>query len=199
MKHILLSSSLFFLLLTSCGAQKSSSWKSPDYKKDTYRKVMVLAQTTDKMAQRQLEEATVKLLKSKGVEAIPSYNTVEAKDLKTESAFIEKANTLKVDALIVFEFGKVKSEYKKKPSIDANVGVPVKLGIFRGFLGTRVPIAGGSTKVETVNGQAIFYNRNSLAMQWSQSLTGNLKNGTQNLANSFANKTVNKMFEDQIF
>jgi len=188
-----------FFVIVSCGSQNSSSWKSTDYKKQNYRKVMVLAKTSDELAQRQLEEATVKLLKNKGINAITAYNTIEPKDLKNESTFIKKANTLQVDALIVYNFGKVKSEYKRKPSINANIGVPVKLGIFRGFLGTDIPLAGGNRKVETVNAQVSFYNKSSSSMQWSQSLTGDLKNGTQNLASSFASKSVNKMFEDLLF
>jgi len=188
-----------FFVIVSCGSQNSSSWKSPDYKKQNYRKIMVLAKTSDELAQRQLEEATVKLLKNKGINAITAYNTIEPKDLKNESTFIKKANTLQVDALIVYNFGKVKSEYKRKPSINANIGVPVKLGIFRGFLGTDIPLAGGNRKVETVNAQVSFYNKSSSSMQWSQSLTGDLKNGTQNLASSFASKSVNKMFEDLLF
>ncbi|TKS56691.1 hypothetical protein [Mesohalobacter halotolerans] len=188
-----------FCVIVSCGSQNSSSWKSPDYEKQNYRKVMVLAKTSDELAQRQLEEATVKLLKNKGVNAITAYNSIEPKDLKSENTFIKKANTLQVDALIVYNFGKVKSEYKRKPSIDANIGVPVKLGIFRGFLGTDIPLAGGNRRVETVNAQVSFYNRSSSSMQWSQSLSGDLKNGTQNLASSFASKSVNKMFEDLLF
>ena len=190
---------LIFFHLLGCGSQKNSSWKSPDYEKANYRTVMVLAKTSDEIAQRQLEEATVELLKNKSIHAISAYNTVEATDLKSESVFIEKANQLKVDALVVYEFGKITSEYKRKPSIDASIGVPVKLGIFRGFLGTDIPLAGGNRTVETVNAQVSFYNRNSSHMQWSQSLSGNLQKDTQNLATSFASVSVKKMFEDFLF
>lgn len=191
--------SLIFLFLTSCGTQKSNTWKSADYVKDTYRKVLVLAKTTDNMARKQLEDATVQNLKTNGIDAIPSYDVIKTSDLETESVFMDKANALNVDALIVYNFGKVKSEYKRKPSINANVGVPVKLGIFRGFLGTDVPLAGGNKIVETVNAQVAFYTRQSSSMQWSQSLTGDLKNNTQALALDFANKTVKKMLEDNLF
>lgn len=199
MKNQLLFLALILIYSINCNSQKNSSWKSSEYEKKNYRKVMVLANSTDEMAQRQLEEATVELLKSKGVNAITAYNHVDAKDLKTESIFIEKANMLEVDALIVYSFDRIKSEYKRKPSIDANIGVPVKSGIFRGFLGTDIPLAGGNKKVETVNAQVSFYTRNSSNIQWSQSLSGNLKKGTQNLAFGFASKSVKRMFEDLLF
>lgn len=191
---------LLSIFILGCGsAQQQSSWKSPTYKKETYRKVMVLAKTSDELAQRQLEDATVQQLKSRGINAIPSYSNMDATDISSEENFIAKANALQVDAVLAYSFGNVKSEYRKKPSLNANVGVPVKLGIFRAYLGTNVPLAGGNRKVETVNGQAAFYTRNGTSIQWSQSLAGNLKNGTQNLATDFASKTVNRMVADNLF
>lgn len=189
----------FALIVLSGCAAKQSSWKSPNYKQQRIQKVMVLAKTSDELARRQLEDATVQELKTKGINAVPSYANINPEDLKSEEAFIEKATVLEVDALLAYNFGNIKSEYKRKPSINANVGVPVRLGIFRGFLGTNVPLAGGNRKVETVNGQAVFYTKGTTTIQWSQALTGDLKNGTQKLASDFASKTVNKMVEDQLF
>lgn len=199
MKISVTSLSILLLFLTGCGSQNSSSWKSPDYKKETYRTVMVLAKTTNKLAQKQIEDATVQELKTNGIKAIPSYDAIKASDLETESVFMEKANTLQVDALVVYNFGKVKSEYKRKPSVNASLGVPVRLGIFRGFLGTDVPLAGGDKIVETVNSQVGFYTRDSSSIQWSHSLSGDLKNDTQVMASDFANKTVSKMLQDNLF
>lgn len=198
MKQIIPTLALAFIVLSGCGA-KQSSWKSPSYKKESFQKVMVLAKTSDELARRQLEDATVQQLKNKGINAIPSYSNIKPEDLKSEEAFIEKATALEVDALVAYNFGNIKSEYKRKPSVNANVGVPVRLGIFRGYLGTNVPLAGGNRKVETVNGQAVFYTKGTTTIQWSQSLSGDLKNGTQRLASDFASKTVNKMAEDQLF
>ncbi len=189
---------MVFIFLLSCGAQKSS-WKSPSYKKDTYRKVLVLAKTTNDLAKRQLEDATVDQLVGKGIAAIPAYSNIKEADTETEEKFLAKANSLGVDALLVYNFGKVKSEYKNSPSVNARVGVPIRMGIFRGFLGTNVPLAGGAKKIETVEGTAAFYTRDNSAIQWSQSLRGNLKNGTGNLASDFAVKTVDRMIEDQLF
>ncbi len=198
MKQLIPALALSLLVLSGCAA-KQSSWKSPSYKKESFRKVMVLAKTSDELARRQLEDATVQQLKNKGVNAIPSYATIKPKDIKTEEAFIEKAKKLEVDALVAYNFGHVTSEYKRKPSVNANVGVPVKMGIFRGYLGTNVPLAGGNRKVETVNGQAVFYTKAATTIQWSQSLAGDLKKGTQKLALDFALQAVNQMFEDQLF
>lgn len=187
---------LFFFL--DCSSQKAS-WKSPTYIKESYRKVLVLAKTSNEHAKRQLEDATVAKLANKGIAAIPAYFNIGEADTKTEDIFLEKVNNLDVDALLVYNFGKVKAEYKNSPSINASVGVPVRMGIFRGFLGTNVPLAGGTKKIETVEGTAAFYTRANSTVQWSRALRGNLRKGIGVLASDFADKTVLKMIEDQLF
>lgn len=187
----------FFLIQTVVFAQ--SSWKSPQYKPEAYRKVIVLAKTSNELAKRQIEDAAVKVLKEKGIEAIPAYATITAADLVSEQALIDKADGLGVDALLVYTVTGNNSQYKNKPSVNASLGVPVRVGIFRGFLGGNVPLAGGSKTVKTVQITASFYNRTSKLIQWSFPLSGVLKNDTNKLANSFAKSTVNAMIKDKLF
>jgi hypothetical protein len=186
-----------FLIQTIVVAQ--SSWKSPEYKPETYRKVMVLAKTTDELIKRQIEDATVKLLKEKGIEALPSYSNIVGADLATEETLIAKADALAVDALLVYNVTSNDTEYKNTPSVNASVGIPVRVGIFGGFLGTNVPIAGGAKTVKTVKVTASFYNRFSKSMQWSFPLSGKLKSDNNKLANTFAKNTVSAMIKDNLF
>lgn len=180
-------------------ALAQSSWKSPEYKSETYRKVMVLAKITDELKRRQIEDATVKLLIEKGIAAIPSYPNIIEADIASEEAFIIKADTLEVDALLVYKISGTNSEYKNSPSLNASIGVPVRLGIFGGFLGTSVPIAGGAKTVSTINATANFYNRSSKSLQWSFPLSAKLKKDNSKLATSFASSTVNAMIKDNLF
>ena len=88
---------------------------------------------------------------------------------------------------------------KNTPSVNASIGVPVRVGIFRGFLGGNVPLAGGSKTVKIIKATASFYNRSTKSMQWSFPLSGKLKSDSNKLANSFAKSTVNTMVNDNLF
>lgn len=176
-----------------------TAWKSPDYKPEQYRKVMVLAKISDELTKRQMEDATVKLLGEKGIMAIPAYAHITAPDLASEETLIAKADLLQVDALLVYNITGNETDYKNTPSVNASVGVPVKVGIFRGFLGTNVPITGGSKAVSKIKVTASFYNKTSHAMQWSYPMSGKLKTDNAKLAASLAKQTVNAMIKDNLF
>lgn len=195
MKKYFLSLFSFFLMQTVVA---QSSWKSPDYKPEVYRKVIVLAKTSDELVKRQIEDATVKLLMQQGIEAIPAYANITLADIATEDSLIAKADALGVDALLVYNITGNNTVYKNTPSVNASVGVPVRVGIFRGFLGGNVPLAGGSKTVKIVQATANFYIRTSKSMQWSFPLSGKL-NDTNKLANSFAKSTVSAMLKDKLF
>lgn len=197
MKNTVLILISFLLVQTNVFAQ--NTWKSPEYLAENYRKVVVLSKTTDELTNRLVEDATVKLMKEKGIDAIPAYSNITDTDIATEEAFLLKADMLGIDALLVYNYVSSNTEYKNKPSVDASLGVPVRLGIFSGFLGTNVPIAGGSKVVETINATATFYNRSSKSMQWSIPLSAGLKSDNTKLSSTFAKKTVNAMIKDDLF
>lgn len=197
MKQLIIS--FFCIMLVSTISVAQSSWKSPEYKPELYRKVIVLAKVSDDLIKRQLEDGTVKMLNDKGFSAIPAYSNISESDLVSEDALIAKADKLEADALIVYTITGNSTEYKKTPSVDASLGIPVKLGIFRGFIGGNVPIAGGTKTVSTLHATATFYNRSTTSMQWSMALNGSLKKGSNKLADAFAKSTVNQLIKDKIF
>jgi hypothetical protein len=176
-----------------------SSWKSPTYQKEAYRKVIVLAKTTNPGAKRMLEDETVAELLSNGIQAIPAYSNITEQDLASEDKFIAKADQLEADALLVYSFNPLTSEYKNSPSVNANLGVPVRVGIFRGFLGTNVPIAGGPKQIQKFSGSISFYNRQSTDMQWSLNIGGKIGSDATKQARSVAKNAVKAAFRDGIF
>lgn len=176
-----------------------SAWKSSEYKTENYRKVLVLAKITDQLAKRQLEDGTVKLLEEKGIVAIPAYSKLTDTDMNDETTFMSKMDELQVDAAIIYNVKGTETKYKNTTSAGVSVGVPVRVGIFRGSIGTHVPLAGSTKSNKKVNVNASFYNRSSKDMLWSLPLSGKLKSDTSNLANSFAKTTVNAMIKDQLF
>lgn len=193
---------IFFLCAVFFSQQTTSaqsSWKSPDYKAEAYRKVIVMAKISDELARRQLEDATVKLLKAKSIIAIPAYSNITGADLASEEAFMKKADTLQADALVVYTITGTGTQYKNTPSVDAYVGVPVRIGIFRGSIGGNVPLAGGTKAVSVINATAGFYNRSSKDLLWSCPVSGKAGKGTDKLASDFAKTTVNALIKDNIF
>jgi hypothetical protein len=191
--------SLLGILLMQTFSIAQSSWKSTEYKPDKYRKVLILAKTTDDLAKRQIEDATVKFLAEQGIIAIVAYSNIVDADLVTEEAFLLKADALEVDALLVYKVIATNTEFKNGPALNASVGIPVRVGIFGGFLGTSVPLAGGAKTISTVKVSASFYNRASKSMQWSYPLNAKLKKSTDKIAIDFAKITTNAMLKDNLF
>lgn len=187
------------MLLLGTTAFAQASWKLPEYKPEAYRKVMVLAKFSDELARRQMEDELVALLNTNGIKAIPSYSNVTEADLASEQAFMTRMDSLAVDGLIAYTIKGTDTKYKNTPSVGVSVGIPVRVGMFGGYLGTHVPLAGGAKTEQSVNLNVSFYNRSSKSMQWSLPLSGKLKNETSRLAESFAKTTYKAMKEDKLF
>ena len=190
---------LMIFLFSAANALGQSSWKSPTYQKEAYRKVIVLAKTTNPGAKRMLEDETVAELQANGIQAIPAYSNFSEADLVSEETFLTKANQLEADALVVYTFNSTTTEYKNSPTVSASVGVPVRVGIFRGFLGTSVPVAGGSKQIQKFSGSVLFYNRQSPEMQWSLNIGGKIGSDSAKQARNVAKNTVKAALQDDIF
>jgi hypothetical protein len=187
-----------FFLLQAVVAQ--SSWKSPEYQPQTYNKVLVIAKISDELDKRKLEDATVALLGKNGINAVHSYGTFSEADISDLAVFKAKAASLEIDAVVVFTLTGNSTEYKNTPALNMNVGVPLHLGIFSTYLGTNVPLAGGTSKqVIVVNATVTFYNKTSDDMQWSAPLKGRLKNDSSDLSVVFSKAAVKAMLKDKLF
>ncbi len=193
MKQLLIAFCLIVLVQPATYAQ--TSWKSSDYMPEAYRKVMVLAKITDVVARKQLEDFTVKLLTDKGIVAIPAYANVKKTDGVSREAFLVIADSLQVDALLVYSVNGTEKRVKNTPSLSVGVGV----GMYGGYAGASVPISGGAKMVTLVKLSAYFYNRASKDEQWAQPLSGTLEGGTDKLAYTFARTTVKAMMKDGMF
>lgn len=193
MKQILIAFSMIVLMQPVILAQ--TSWKSPDYSPEPYRKVMVLARVTDVAARRQLEDYTVKLLTDKGVVAIPAYANVKQTKVASREAFLAIADSLQVDALLVYTVNGAEQRMQNTPTVSVGVGV----GMYGGYAGASVPISGGTKVVMDVKLSGYFYNRASTDEQWAIELSGTLDKGTDKLAYTLAKATVKSMMKDGLF
>ena len=193
MKHLLIAFCLIVLLQSASMAQ--STWKSSDYKPEPYRKVMVLAKITDVVARKQLEDCTVKFLTDKGIVAIPAYANVKKTDGVSREEFLVIADSLQVDALLVYSVNGAEKHVENTPTVSVGVGV----GGYGGYAATSVPISGGAKMVTVVKLSVYFYNKASTDEQWAQQLSGTLEDGTDKLAYTFAKSTVKAMMKDGMF
>lgn len=193
MKTLLTAICLFAVMLPAVKAQ--TTWKDAEYKPEAYRKVMVLARVTEQAALKQLEDYTVKFLNDKGVVAIPAYANIKKTEGVSREEFLVIADSLQVDALLVYSVNGAEKAVENTPTVSVGVGV----GMYGGYAGASVPIAGGAKMVMLVKMSVYFYNRASVDEQWMLQLSGTLDKNTDELAYSFAKTTVKAMFKDGMF
>jgi hypothetical protein len=157
--------------------------------------VMVLAKVTEPAARRQLEDFTVKFLHDKGIVAIPAYSNVKKTEGVSREEFLVIADSLQVDALLVYSVNGAVQSAEYTPTVSVGVGV----GMYGGYAGASVPIAGGMKMVTEVKLSVYFYNRASTDEQWAFQLSGTLEDGTDKLAYTFAKNTVKAMIKEGLF
>jgi hypothetical protein len=194
MKHFLIAFCCIVFMQSAATAQ--TSWKASDYKPEAYRKVMVYAKISDVAARKQLEDFTVKFLTDKGIVAIQAYSNVNKAGTASREAFLAIADSLQVDALLVYTVNGAEKHAENTPTVSVGVGVG---GMYGGYAGASVPIAGGVKMVTTVKLSADFYNRASKDEQWAMPFSGRLEENTDKLAYNFAKTTVKTMLKDGLF
>jgi hypothetical protein len=172
-----------------------TTWKSPDYQPEPLRRVMILAKVTDVEARRQLEDFTVKFLADKGIEAVAAYSNLSRTRFGTREEFLAYADSIRVDALLVFSVEDAKQVVENQPTVSVGVGV----GMYGGYVGASAPIAGGMKTVTMVSLSGKFYTRTTSGVQWNISLSGKLDGSTDKLAYSFAKTTSKAMQKDGLF
>ncbi len=193
MKKLLTLITLVVLLQPALQAQ--TTWKSPQYKAEPVRKVMILAKVTDVAARKQLEDYTVQLLKDKGIDAVAAYAHLARTHFPTREAFLAYADSISVDALLVYAVEDAEQVAEQKPTVSVGVGV----GMYGGYMGASAPIAGGTQVVTLVSMSGKFYTRNATGVQWLITLSGKLDGPTDKLAYSFARSTTKAMLKEKLF
>jgi hypothetical protein len=193
MKKLLLLITLVAALQPVLHAQ--TTWKSPSYKAETIRKVMILAKVTDVAARRQLEDYTVQTLSDKGIQAVAAYSGLKRTHFPTREAFLAYADSIEVDALLVYSVEDSEKIAENTPTVSVGVGV----GMYGGYMGASAPIAGGTKVVTMVTVSGKFYTRYTTGVQWLINLSGKLDGPTDKLAYSFARSTTKAMLKEGLF
>ena len=193
MKNLLIIISLVVLVQPVLFSQ--TTWKSPGYKPEEMRRVMVYAKITDVAARRQLEDFTAKLLADKGIEAVAAYSTLKRTKFDTREAFLAYTDSISVDAILAFNVEDAEKVAVNQPTVSVGVGV----GMYGGYAGASAPIAGGTKMVTMVSLSGKFYTRSTTGEQWIIKLSGKLDGPTDKLAASFAKTTAKAMLKDGLF
>jgi len=188
---------LLYLLSAFAIIPVSQAQKNQDMK---YKKILVLAKVKQPDIEKNFENAMVKALKDKGYVAIPSYSIFNDSDIENTTKLAEKADSLKVDALLAFTLIDVQTSVINAPQVSASVGVPVTIGFFSVFVGGSVPLGGGSREEKTVRVKAGFYHdRNSSEPSWQMTLTGSISNNTTDeLIYDFVKKSVKALLKQKV-
>lgn len=195
MKKILV---LTYLLGLGLFSNAQSSWKDPNLKPARYNRVLVIAKIKDPIGEREFEDATVTKLQQKGIPAIAQYSHIAGADTLSDESFSQITDNLGIDGLLVYELEAPGKVYKQNSSVNIGIGIPFRLGIFGGYLGTNIPLAGGTRVIPVVNGNVSFYNRDSKSMQWSVPFSAS-NPGWENLAVKVARVTVRSLIHDDVF
>lgn len=156
-------------------------------------KVMILAKLDNAAHKKNMENIMASRVKTTGAEVLTAHATLTEGDMASEEAFKAKLTELGVEGLIVFSDGTLRNEYKNKPSVNAGLGVPVKIGIFRGYIGGNVPLAGGAKQQSKVTLHVYYFDKFYEGMRWDDVLKGNLDNGSEALAQKFADATLKQL------
>jgi hypothetical protein len=186
-------------LAAAAGTKSTSTWVSPDLQPATYQKVVVLAKTTDDVAMRVLEDAVVKGLKDKGIDAVQAYLVLQPADLVSDEAIEAKAKELGADAGVVFTVTGESTEVKSGSNAYASVGVPVRAGPFSLFVGTSVPLGGGPSAVKTFGIKAQFFAKDVKGPRWIATYTTDLKYGSERAAQDVAALALKQLKKAGVF
>jgi len=153
------------------------------------RRVLVVAKIEETDARRVLERVACEELQKKGVLAMAGSDVLLPADLATADALRARAETLEIDGLLGFVVTSIDEEVKNSPSVGVGVGLPIDVGPFRIFAGTRVPLGGGVRAVRKVHVRASFYNSPS-EPAWQETFTETLRDDNARVAKSIAKDAV---------
>jgi hypothetical protein len=194
MKHLLII--IFLVVLAQPVLFSQTTWKSPGYKPEKFRKVMIYAKVLDVAARKQLEDFTAKYLSDKGIEAVAAYSNLTRTKFATRDEFLAYADSIHVDALLAFDVEDAEKVVVNQPTVSVGVGVG---GMYGGYMGASAPIAGGAKIVTMISMSGKFYTRTTEGSQWIINLSGKLDGPTDKLASSFAKTTAKAMLKDGLF
>lgn len=185
-----------FILFGPLSLFAQATWKSNEYTPEPYRKVMVFARISEQGGiRKQIEDYTVKILNDKGIVAIPAYANMKQTHVSSREEFIAIADSLKVDALLVYTISGSEKRVENSPTVSVGVGV----GMYGGYAGASVPVAGGAKVVTDINFKGEFYNRSGRGELWLIELKGTLSDGADKFAYTLAKTTVKAMIKDGLF
>lgn len=186
---------LIALVLLTFGSRVISQTEKP-----TIKKMLVLAKIHENAYRYLMEDDMAKALNAKGVNALASYPNISEEDAKDTSKLIAKAEQLDVDALIAFKIIDVEKEFRNTPAVSAHVGVPVRIGFLHTYIGTNVPIAGGSVKEQKVITVSVaLYTNKSGNPGWTKIIKAKVKDDVELTVKSIVKDTLKGMEKAKLF
>jgi hypothetical protein len=188
---VLFAAALTAAAVALANVRSQSNWFAPDVQPHSSGKVMVLAKFEEESAKRILEDTLVQSLKDYKIDALAAYQTLTPEDLASEEAIVKKGRELGVTAGIVFSVTGDQTEVQAKPAASVSIGIGgYGGGGFGGFLGTSVPLGGGTTTVRTIGVKGEYFVAGERGKPlWIGTFTTDLKAGVEREAKGLATMT----------
>lgn len=178
----------------AAGLKTLSSWSDPNLLPVAKQKVLVLAMVQEDVNKRVLEDTIVKALAGKKIEALPAYRSLAAADLASAETVRAKARELGVDAGIVIRVTGQSTHLEAAPQGSVSVGIGGGGGgMFGAFIGTSVPVGGGTKTVHTVTLKAEYYREEVHSALWLATYGVEIGGEVQPAANDLSKTIVKQL------
>ena len=128
------------LVLGSCASTElTNSWRSPDYKGGTLKKIFVVGVSKQAAQRRTFEDEFVKQLKASGVDAIPSYTLIPQVAEADAARLKEAAGRSGADGMLVTRLVRAGADAQFTPAFRPTPGSTFAAGYSAAWTGYHEP------------------------------------------------------------
>jgi len=150
-------------MLACAGTTLTKSWRSPDYKGQSLRKLLVVGVSDEPDLRRTFEEGFVKELKAAGADAVPSYALLPETGQADEARLTQAVKGAGADGALITRLIRVDVQTEVSP-----VFLPVGIGFYGGYAVAwagyySVPVS----HTDTVVLETDLYSVNESELLWS--------------------------------
>lgn len=179
-------------------------YKASDYKKQSYKKLLVLSRVKDEVVRQKMENSLADLFGRSGQKAIASYKVLSADDLSSQEKFIAKLTELDVDALVAYTFyGTTNSQASDQVTfMGGNLPstIPVTtIGWFNVFLSPGYAFDINTQVNTTTRVRTELYNKSSKDIRWYKVVEVEMNNGVDIGCDQLAGRALMAMKQDGVF
>lgn len=174
-------------------------YKAGDYKKQSYKKLLVLSRVKDDVVKQKMENSLADLFNRSGQKAVAAHKVISAEDMTSQEAFLAKLETLGVDALVAYTFyGTTNAQGKDVVSVIGSAPV-TSIGIFNVFLSPSYSFDINTQLNSTTRIRTELYNKTEKDIRWYRVVEVEMNNGIDIGCDQLAGRALLSMKQDGVF